>query len=1825
MAKGIDQEITSLNQAWNGYKGSRVEEFLKKQLTALHQVGEAKVGFITFEDGMVKAYDEPGGNVISSFSLSGTVYSITLLSSVPSSFFVLRDATTQYIDVTPSTKSGSIGGTMSDFDEDYSWTLYVDSGSGVYTERTHGNCIGGNAINVNVRDYLSVGTNRIRFSFTGNLSNQTQSITFTAAVTTLSLTCNYTWHAPWLEGQSYGINNIYFSGNLQKTLYVKLDGDVNKQYSQTFASGSNYVTAPYRFDLTSHFPGTTGVHTVEVWMTGNGVETPHYTYNMMCIAEGDEATAQLVVMNNVKNPAVNYNTQKLFEYATYGATTVEVNINATDGTKVFTVADHVQQQCQTQTKLEYVTKLEMDSLVTENFIMDITLTAGESVQTATVDIDNTNSYMPVAGEQFYLNAATRSNATADREDILNAADNATVASYDATWANMSWERDGWYQDGDGNKCLCINAGSSVVVPELTPLAPTDTESLSLEFKFRCSNISDYDTPIISMMSTDTYQPASTNGVIIFPTKIQVLSSSNREGTPQSVNLVENTMLHVVIVFQRLYKQTGRNLCHIYVNGIRQAVFEYAGTASFGNGSLKIGQQSADTYLYMMRIYEGLVLEESNVLANFLNGIIDGEEYTRSGVREDNTILDGGEVDYELTRRAGFNTMVIEMQNDDDIPSLTNSAGGMSTLRLEYADYPSWNVTIENAPIDGQGTTSMRYYRWNLRWKLGSSSVFSYDADVTMTDTKKGYIAGIGLHPKCQRITAKKNVASSMQGHKMGATNMYDDLYNAVGLKAGLPSGARVAVYQYPFMGFQKFQDGSYKFIGLYTVGPDKGDKGTFGYDTDTYPNLLSLEGPNHSPLGTRFLHPWTDETQYNHNAETLEFGGEEGWDVDVCAYETDGADDEATIQALLEAEWKPAYDIVYYNSPFIRSLAEVEMTLSQINAGVAAFRARMDILGNKKNDVLQMYDTSDYKIIYYRNSTGQYEKLQSFTVKEYSNGEYVSRTCTSILDYLGAYLDTQSPTTAQIIAARKAKFAAEAQYYWSINGLVFHEAFLELIGGSDNHAKNSYPFKFATLANGGRWSWRQDDLDTVMATDNNGQSTKSYCIEVNDLTSENVDIFQGASSNLWALVCDDAVFQPQVSSMMSAIFEQLVSLSTARNVGGSNVHERVFNMFAYYFWNKSAKYFPVIAYAKDSAFSYIDVWESAPTQTYNNVPPLRQALGTQIEAEKQWVERRIANICSKYGIGGFNGSADDGYGRLEFTPAANFNFQITPAIEMYPTGNRGGGVNVKGARTQPGIACQVTASSDGTTTFYIKGVDWYTDLGDLSGLALTTRGGDATVGSTFSVAGKRLRRLKVGDANAANVSFNASTLAVMGECIEEVDARNVVSISNIVDLQGCPRLRRALFAGSSAPLVLLPIGSKVSEVSMPSQMTTLFLHSLPKLTDANLSIPDAALATITGYYFNNCPDIDPFAILRRIMNAAGNSLAYVTIICDEPLSGTSTDVDLLAELCSGYGRVVYDSENNVISNSAAVPNLQLTINIAGSVYQDSVEAILAVFPDVTINATGYYIRFEDAEVMRICAENWGDYDEVVVTEVVSADSDVVEVTTVTTPVSMLNNTATRGTSVTVESTREKIYEEGVPETAGTTTTTTKVAKGITTTQAAAVSSIGTKFKNQNIRFLNLKPFTKITSLGSYSFQNMSSIITVESNTVGSLGTLTFGSCIGIVHMFFPALKTLGPSCVQNNRALKYLKLGQLVKNTSLTDGNSFGNAPLVYVALYFTEIPSWAADTSISKLFPNNPYIYVPDELLGDLKVTTAFSPRAAKMKPLSELEADAIANGWDY
>ena len=1586
-------EIPNLQEDWgydkkNGlpYSGQSVQDFIKKMISQnINDIG-MKYGAVSYESGAIRFYDQEGGSQLGSVTITGTSYSVSVATNTQSSNITVLTSDDVYpIVLTPTTTSMEFGSAeQTPYPEDYTFKIEIDAGNGYIDRTPQINTIKqGSSVSFDIRPYLKVGTNRMRIVVVGASSEQPKTLSYTVVLTALSFSCNHTWNQAWIQGNEYKIINIFFSGNVAKTLNVKV-GDV--LYTQTYPASASYDTVPTEFVLTDKTPSQSGVVPIEMWVSGDGVETKHVTYNIMYVASEDIGNISLICTNNVKKTVYNFTEEQLLEYAVYGISSLDSHVTVSFKDTTVDVLPLTTQNVIAQQAYQLKLSLQVDTVETEGILLEVNLASGDTHVVETMQVDNSNAYLATAGYKFYLNTSLGNNDSADRELIQNTAvvqDASYKTTYTAEWNDFTFADDAWGRDTDGNRALVVKAGSKLQVTDLKPFQYSNTKSATFEFMFRASNIADYDNPIITCIDTPEVNSNSV-GFIVYPTRVVLLGTSSKQELFQQLPLSEDRLHHISIVIQRRYAASSLNIARIYVNGCENVTFAFAGGNVFYNAggvnSLTIGQASTDTYLYMMRIYD-VALEANQVFANYLNALIETAETSRKGLREDNNITDGTSISYDLCKKAGFNCLVIEINGDKAIPSLTNPVEYSSgcNYHFEYNDHPEWNVSIYNAPMDRQGTTSSLYYWSNLRAKIKNPLRWVYHnlkdskGRVLEETGKDGYIAGYELNPKVSRITWKKNIASQPQGHKMGATMLYNDIYKRIMFGADslvsnkiLPTtGARVAVYQHPFMGFQKYSDGHYKFIGLYTGGPDKGDKKTFGYNaTDEYPSLMMIEGPNHDPYLTRFLIPWTDDVFYDYQNETLSVGAQaaadgskqEGWDADIVAdYSTDKESDAQAIFDLYKSEFKPAYDAIYYNSLYIASLIESGKTLSEINSNVSEFQK--GTTRGYANSLMTFYD-DEYRLVYYRVKTGKYEVLD--------------KSVHNMLEYLGL---SGTPTTDEIVTARSNQWLKKVSQYVNMREAYYRQIFDEFIGASDNDAKNSYWRKFLSVADGGKWGFNEDDLDTIFQNDNNGQDTKAYYVEPDDTSSLGADIFQGRTSAFWYALRQHC--KEELRGMMREVVEEMCLEAEAKDLSGSTTYQTVYNLIDYYFWRHSSKYFPATAYNQDTQFAYIDVWYQAPNAVYNNVPPLTQIHGDHYETEREWVSKRIPYMFSKYQVAAFYDGKADGYGSLEFTPAEGFTMNVTPAIDLYPRVSYGGSETQNSYRTKAGESCPLALSASGTTGNYIKGMDWLSDLGDLTDLKLSPRSAaDAAI--SFSVKGKRLRKLKVGDENkdSSEIKFNAATLGVESEALEVIDARNASTIEGSVSLTKCPRIREAYFGGTNLKSVIAPTGGRLTTLQMPESLQDLILHSLNLLNNDGLDIPEEALSNIRNLYINSCDKINPIQLLKRIYDTPDNKLSAIGLIW----KGTLVDEDgsvmrmfgKIAEKAGkdgGYSGV--DFTNDI--TPMTMPNVSGALDATGlkGVYQEDIDNILSKLPNLLLsyNPDNLYISFKDEEVLRVLLAN----------------------------------------------------------------------------------------------------------------------------------------------------------------------------------------------------------------------------------------------------------------
>ena len=472
----VDEELdqTSNNPVRNAAVAHAMQQLVSAQ--------GAKFGHAVYQNGSIIFYDEENGNVIQTLTLMGDIYNINMGYTGSSVFSVLTGDSEKIITIAPTTTlQTQVGGESTPVTESYDYLVAVDTGSG-YVNRIGGNNVTG-SISFDIRPFLIVGTNMVRITVTGNTSQFTKSLVLTATLTSLSLSCHHNWRTPWNENEAYTLSSIFFAGAIIKTLHVAVDGTEIQELAHTYGASENASTISKSVTIpASYFPvesgGDSGQHTVEIWMTGPGVETKHISYNILCVLTGE--TKPLICINNAESKAINFSSNTLFEYYTLNATQVDVDI--------VVVAGGISHNLPRQS----VTNLEDYALNTFTTQMEVESEATEGTVTATVYASNNSenidtemlAFLATSGAVFYFNAGTRSNGELNRQSLVNAVGG---TAYAGTWQGMTWSTDGWLTDPDGHKALALPAGTGVAFPDFIPMSFADNRN-GLTSPLACSCI-----------------------------------------------------------------------------------------------------------------------------------------------------------------------------------------------------------------------------------------------------------------------------------------------------------------------------------------------------------------------------------------------------------------------------------------------------------------------------------------------------------------------------------------------------------------------------------------------------------------------------------------------------------------------------------------------------------------------------------------------------------------------------------------------------------------------------------------------------------------------------------------------------------------------------------------------------------------------------------------------------------------------------------------------------------------------------------------------------------------------------------------------------------------------------------------------------------------------------------------------------------------------------------------------------------------------------------------------------------------------------------------
>jgi len=1507
---------------------------------------------------------------------------------------------------------------------------------------------------LDVAEYLASGANSIMLKVVGEVTGEvTPAYSYTIQLTSLSLSApNFKW---WTTYYDAIVIPFQVGGNINKTLYVEVTGAggfYNERYSVNLGT-SIYTETAYHYTIPH--PNQAGVFHLKAYLTNSDgtIRTQAVEFNVMCSMSLD--ISSFIAINNVAPGATNWVENSLFHYSLTdaGAATTSVTFTVKkDGKQVYrSIMDSVA----TNTRHTFTYPMEIETDTDEDFaiMVEVTNANGALTEPLTFAVNNSLGFSATAGTVFYLNPRTRNNSQANRKKVVNEADASEV---DAVWHGMNWGNDGWTTDAEGNKVLRVLAGASLDIAYQPFAVEPARKGKTIEVDFKPDCVTDFNHPVVKIA---TAAGEKFVGLQIYPDDVVMYSQALKDKDNQRINIYEEKRTRLTLVIMPdAYGNQGFNLCVIYINGVKNREFTYENNDYFAqNGDIVIGSEHADIDVYGIRVYDS-ALTSSGVLRNVINWLPSKEEKT--AVKEQNDVMDvnGSDIDYEKVK-ARYNVFVI----GEPVPSLSNPNTLDTSLRVFFAEHPEWNWSVDTIPVGGQGTSSMRYWRWNLRGKAGKTCVATYADGSTTT----GYVNFTPSLKKVKKLTAKKNFASSMQSHKMGSVNSMDDLAREMGVIGA--DSPRIATYQMPFVGFSMSvnEEGEevYTFIGLYTFGPDKGDDATFGYDTDKYPDLLSIEGSDNAPLFALFRVPWDKRAgriAYNAEEEALQYDGVNSWDYNAGA--PDSEEEGAAVQALCERSWLPAYNFVYECSPRLRPFAG---TAAELNNAANELRSEPYEFWITGGDVYY-YEPAQGMFIPSDTGNGPINLYAQLVDKGYG---------LTTADLTGKTADEQN---GLFIKARIERFRQGAPDYFDVNDAIFQNNWVVFNAATDNRAKNTYPYIFGNLSDGYRWKWRGDDMDTIWPVTNQGLSQKGYGVEVGDRYANGGSVWNGETSNFWNLI--ESAFAEEVISGMKrfmAAMEKLGGLTT-----GSSF-DKIYAFFDKYYFRRAQEYFCANLYNADAKWTYEEAKIAYMDGRYtNDTDPITQSLGNHYEAEERWIRKRILYMMSKYSYGLFSA---DGTDTIVVRAAGDkITYELTPAMDMYPAVANGTSI-VRGARTKAGEKCVIEVELGGTGDQQnaIQAASYMQDVGEWHTKNVT---------GAMIVKGRRLRKLKLGD-EAADIVISITGLT-LADCasLQELDVRRIATLSGVLNLSACHHLKRVYAGGTSVVQLSLPEGGGLELVQYNALSQYLILKNYPLLTNEGILI-DECKEVITDFLVSNCAGMNPIQLLISIMDAqsgqgAGHALKRIRAVGFDETFADGKLLDKLALLTDG-SYVGLDSEG--LAGENPYPVLDGTVNVNTSAYEDTVVSLQSFFPNLILNIMGeWFVRFADPEVLKICLENWDTNHDGGLTR-----SELAAVSTIGT--SFKGNTN-------IKSFDEFRYFTGM----------TRLYKG----SFYGCSNLISITMPENLKSVE----SGNTSQGSGAFQNCKSLKHVEFNEgLESIGDSIFFGCTSFVHVKLPkSIKEIGP-------------------------------------------------------------------------------------------------------
>lgn len=1302
---------------------------------------------------------------------------------------------------------------------------------------------------IDISKILETGNQQIRVVVRGDNSGETTKyLSFVSVIkTTLSLSFATQWQTP-ISGSVLQLA-YNMQGAVAKTLHIRIYGiDGVKFRESEFTIGSSvYIETPKTFEFFDTDSDAVkvlehGIHKVEAWLTVDGGDTTtDKVYSQVMVNTNPSNEKTYVIINNIKLKVSNWTETTIFDYSVYNpkANSTTVNFNITDYKGTTSYLSFIASNIPNGVIQHFNNMFEIESIAkTINAYLHTTNNASEDIaNVVSFTIDNSESFAATPDADFILNPKVRSNSESTPNTIINNSNGNVIGS---TFNNFAFTNDGWVEDENHVKCLRVPAGRELTIDyeSFSDFIGTsqNTGSVTIEFDFKTKYISDENLPIIRMCSYDSNR--NPLGFELKPLEAVFMTGSKKVRRDQDIMFQEGVRTHIAVNIIYNIASTGMNYIRLFINGIINREIEYLATDTFvgyvnsiqTSQGIRIGSTGADIDIYSMRVYKKK-LSSTDIRQDYIAALPSVTQ--KIAFRDANDILsDDGTISFSKAYEK-YNCLIWTGPVPSYLAKSSIPNGG--TLQIHIQGDPHHSGVINNMSIKGQGSSSKGYWKWNHQYGMNKDSVFTPDEGEVIS----GAYPLTADVPAAKKLVTKINWASSMQSHKMGETEAYNILWkkivggNSITNTEGFEK-CRAAIIEKPFLYFvRETPDSEPVFYSFATFGPGKADKPTFGYDKSKFPNLLMLEGSDNGKPLTEHRVPWMDdEVTYSEQEEAYIYNGEVSWDYDM------GNQKNVT-------KFRDAFNYVFQHS--IRIAPHEGNYTALVNDAAADKNLQYWITEDentyKKYDLFRWdYLTNSWVYSSIHKTSGTYDKFN------------INEQCGNIASGLDWQAINQAFITARINDVKE-----NLGKYYNIKDTLFSMTEMKKIGASDNRCKNIYPYldPITQLI-----CWYQDDVDTILLTDNVGRKNKPYYVEEHDLDPTGNNYWNGEANNLFNLL--EAAYPDELRDMMKTI------LTTMAEIAGSPTKF----MDRYFF--SVQRYFPAVAYNEVARLLYEEASKAVKNGTYSNATaPITQSLGDQLQAEQQWWKLREIYLSSYAGYGEFavRGNNCLMFRSIKQTTGDNptYSFKLTPAMWLYVQGGVGQTMFYGVGKTRPQrvkagetyILDGMTA--DGNTDVFINGANYYKSFGPF---------GDKALGEAFQLFGERLTEFIV-ESKDNVTEFRPNSITVNCPVLKTLKLKDIVTLSGTLDIQNANVLQEFNASGTKFNSVLFAATPTLVNVNMPDTLTGLTLNGLTNIIDSRLVLD--SYSNLSKIEIVNCPKLDIFNIVNTAYQAGAplnNVIAY---------------------------------------------------------------------------------------------------------------------------------------------------------------------------------------------------------------------------------------------------------------------------------------------------------------------------------------------------------------